>query len=697
MTTIDKTTSCPGRIFAFLGLLIALGVPATASAHTVQICFEDVGGVTTFYAGTYHSENEAPSPTGGIIIDGFVYPFTGYVYPSQLPATAGCWSNPGYRYGAGGTAGNPDGVPHPGVRHFQTFTAAFPYALHTISFTQTNAIVWPWRGTWDPQWFGGGGACADADFDGICNDDDACPLDAANDGDGDGYCADVDNCPLVANPSQTDANNNGQGDACEGQVCGNGLVTGAEECDDGNIAGGDGCSGICTIEITDADGDGSPDTADCDDNDANNFPGNTEICDGQDNNCDTAVDEGLSTDADSDGYTAGCNGSDCHDGNASINPGATEICGDGIDNDCDRVGGTSWGRRIGAWSNPAVWGGTVPDSGDNVFLANFSNVFYDAAAGGFQCFVGMNASDFTLQRDLTVTYFQPRESDVFDGGFDTTVFQFSNGPTSGTFAYNGGSLIRQGGNYSITNMYLGRAAGDWRMAPGDTVSGVIQTFYIGFNILPNFSVDQRNTAYANSDEGLSLDNPAAGALGLHTAYSFKSKMLLEWDAVATGDIDWTFRWAGDHVAELKAYYDNGQIVPGAVPTGRTFDRDDNIFYDAPTGYTYIGFLPWVDADGDGVTDETDCDDADPNNFPGNVEVCDGQDNDCGGDVDEGLSTDADSDGYNDLTSCLSPLDCDDTNASTNPGAIEICDRQDNDCDGTMPGAEIDDDSDGQTE
>jgi cysteine-rich repeat protein len=210
--------------------------PAAASAHTVKICWKDVGPVTTFYAGTYHSPFEGPSPIGGIIIDGFEYPFSGWIYPAALPAGVQCAAPIG-----GGTP--------PAVAHYQTFTSSFPPGSHTVSFTATNVVQSPWSAF--PTLTFGGGACADADFDGICNDVDSCPLDFANDGDGDGICGDVDNCPLDANASQTDVNGNGQGDVCEGVVCGNGLVQGAEQCDDGNIAGGDGCSAICTVEIPD--------------------------------------------------------------------------------------------------------------------------------------------------------------------------------------------------------------------------------------------------------------------------------------------------------------------------------------------------------------------------------------------------------------------------------------------------------------
>ena len=42
----------------------------------------------------------------------------------------------------------------------------------------------------------------------------------------------------------------------------------------------------------------------------------------------------------------------------------------------------------------------------------------------------------------------------------------------------------------------------------------------------------------------------------------------------------------------------------------------------------------VDADGDGVVADDDCDDTDPTTFPGADEVCDGVDNNCDERIDE---------------------------------------------------------------
>ena len=103
----------------------------------------------------------------------------------------------------------------------------------------------------------------------------------------------------------------------------------------------------------------------------------------------------------------------------------------------------------------------------------------------------------------------------------------------------------------------------------------------------------------------------------------------------------------------------------------------------------------VDGDGDGVTDDLDCDDADPNNYPGNTEVCDGQDNDCdsGTFADPDGEVDGDGDGYGttstSYTGCSAPAgyvssssDCDDSYGTVYPGAPEVClDGMANDCSG----------------
>jgi len=87
-----------------------------------------------------------------------------------------------------------------------------------------------------------------------------------------------------------------------------------------------------------------------------------------------------------------------------------------------------------------------------------------------------------------------------------------------------------------------------------------------------------------------------------------------------------------------------------------------------------------DSDGDGFSAEEDCDDADPTVHPGATEVCDGKDNDCDGSIDPETAADAvvwyvdsDTDGYGDPTqtgqACVPPA-----------GTVDNA----NDCDDTNP-------------
>ena len=98
-------------------------------------------------------------------------------------------------------------------------------------------------------------------------------------------------------------------------------------------------------------------------------------------------------------------------------------------------------------------------------------------------------------------------------------------------------------------------------------------------------------------------------------------------------------------------------------------------------------------------DSTDCDDTTASVSLGEAEICgDGLDNNCDGQIDDPSSSDAltwyadtDNDSFGDANNttlaCLAPLgytsnsdDCDDNDDDTYPGADEICNGVDDDCD-----------------
>ncbi|MBI4849844.1 MAG: hypothetical protein HY808_14940 [Nitrospirae bacterium] len=152
------------------------------------------------------------------------------------------------------------------------------------------------------------------------------------------------------------------------------------------------------------------------------------------------------------------------------------------------------------------------------------------------------------------------------------------------------------------------------------------------------------------------------------------------------------------------------IHPGAVEDCNTVDDNCNGQVDEGAANTY-----YQDADLDGygniaittqacvapggyASDHTDCDDTNNSINPGAPEVCNGADDNCNDLIDEGVKTtyyqDADSDGYGNIfitaLACTAPAgyvsdstDCDDTNTNVHPGAVEVCNSIDDNCNGQI--------------
>jgi hypothetical protein len=499
-------------------------------------------------------------------------------------------------------------------------------------------------------------------------------VEGAIDDDGDGAVAghDCDDENAMVYPGADELCND-QDDDCDGLVDEEGL--------DGNTyyrdSDGDGF-GDATVEQS---GCSAPagfvaDSTDCDDNRADVYPeAEEEDCtDPVDYNCDGSV--GFA-DLDADGFAA-CN--DCDDTNPAINPYAAEICNDGIDDNCD---------------GEADEAGSV---GEQIWFADADGDLHgDAATITVACeqpegFVA-NATDCNDEQSNA----NPAGVEICDGiDNDCDGLVDSPDPIGGITIYPDSD-------------------GDGHGAAGSPIE--VCTPLSGFVESSDDCDDSEPSAYPGADEICDgIDNDCSGEIDeeLGSVYYVDP----DGDGYGMALVSITACDAPDGYSALDGDCDetDPSVFPSAPEVCDGIDNDCSGGIDEDLGITV-----YLDTDGDGygVVDGAstacsastgfslaagDCDPSDSTINPAATEVCDSVDNDCDGWIDDSDPTievssdsvwyfDGDDDGYGDeaesVLACVAPEgyladsdDCDDTDASTYPGATEVWyDGIDQDCAG----------------
>ena len=524
----------------------------------------------------------------------------------------------------------------------------------------------------------------------------------ADDADADGWiaCEDCDDGDAAKSPDATETCD-GADENCDGKIdedAGTLWYADADADTFGEVA----TSIVACAVPTDFVADGS----DCDDTDAGVHPGAVETCDERDEDCDDVIDEGAGdtwyADADTDGYgdasatTVACaapagylaDSNDCDDGDVAVHPGADEQC-DSRDNDCDgetdEDAGTDWyydgdrdsyGDRtvvpVVACSAPADYSPNATDCDDAD-----ANVNPDAVE---TC----DGVDQDCDGAIDVGAI---DADVWYADTDNDSFGDASEPVAACDAPGG---------------YVADAT-DCDDADSDSHPG-------GVEVCDAADADEDCDGDADdADDAVSgtstwhRDADSDGYGGGTTVVRCDAPAGYVADSTDCDDTDAAVSPSEIEVCDAAdTDEDCDGVADDAAATGRTtfyVDADgDNYgttasaaYCDRPAGYASVN---------------TDCNDANSAIHPGASEVCDAAntDEDCDLAADNADSSaaaagktswylDSDLDGYGSTTTasyCDLPAgyasvagDCDDADASSNPGEVEVCnDGADNDCDGS---------------
>ena len=442
---------------------------------------------------------------------------------------------------------------------------------------------------------------------------------------------------------------------------------------------------------------------DCDDQDASRHPGASEVCDDVDQDCDGLLDEDALDattwfhDADGDGFgddfttVLDCDqpldfvavGGDCDDQDASRHPGASEVCDD-VDQDCD-----------GLLDEDAL---------------DATTWFHDADGDGF-------GDDFTTVLDCD----QPLDFVAVGGDCDDSDASRHPGATEVCDdADQDCDGLPDDNAVDATTWYADLDSDGY----GDDLNTVVACDQpLDFVGVGGDCDDQDASRHPNADEDCDdVDDDCDGIVDDNAVDAPTWFADLDLDGfgddlntVVTCDQPLDFVAVGGDCDDQDA-----SRHPGASEVCDDLDQDCDGLLDEDA----LDATTWFhDSDGDGFGDDFttvldcdqpldfvavggDCDDLDASRHPGASEVCDDVDQDCDGLLDEDALDattwfhDSDGDGFGDdfttVLDCDQPLDfvavggdCDDQDASRHPGASEVCDDLDQDCDGTADDNAVD--------
>jgi predicted outer membrane repeat protein len=382
----------------------------------------------------------------------------------------------------------------------------------------------------------------------------------------------------------------------------------------------------------------------------------------------------VAPDADNDGYGP----DDCDDTNADIHPGATEIC-NGIDDNC--ADGPDDGLTFESWYTDADDDGFGDATTEVVSCEDLSTTHI---LDGTDCDDNVDTT-FPGAEELCNGVDDDCANGADDGLVFMTWYEDADGDDWGNPAIDESSCDDLSGTHSLDNTDCDDGSAALNHDDGDG--------------------DGTDTCAGDCNDGDAAIEPGAA----ETCNGIDDNC-----AGGTDEGFPTTDWYAD--TDQDGYGNAGALTATCLDLSATHSLDATDCDDTDASLNHD------DADEDGIDSCTgDCNDTDPAILPGATEVCNGIDDNCADGIDEGTErtdwfTDADQDGYGDptsleescddlsathvldgtdcddsdatlnhddedvdgFTSCLG--DCDDLNAAVNPGASEICNGIDDDCD-----------------